>query len=166
MQGAGGGLLTPVGMSMLYRAFPPEERVRLSRLLMFPTILGPALGPVLGGFLVEKLSWHWAFFANVPLGLGAFTFGLLFLSEHREAGAGRFDLPPALRRALRFAPAAALAAIVAPDLLLNGGVLDLGAGNTRLVAGLAGFAVALATRSTLTAIVTGMLVLHGLERLL
>ncbi|MFN8542552.1 MAG: MFS transporter, partial [Thermomicrobiales bacterium] len=70
-----------------------EERVRLSRLLMFPTILGPALGPVLGGFLVEKLSWHWAFFANVPLGLGAFTFGLLFLSEHREAGAGRFDLP-------------------------------------------------------------------------
>lgn len=78
---------------MLYRAFPPQERVRLSRLLMFPTILGPALGPVLGGFLVEKLSWHWAFYANVPLGLAAFTFGLLFLREHREAGVGRFDLP-------------------------------------------------------------------------
>jgi EmrB/QacA subfamily drug resistance transporter len=93
VQGAGGGLLTPVGMSMLYRAFPPQERVRLSRLLMFPTILGPALGPVLGGFLVEKLSWHWAFFANVPLGLAAFVFGLAFLREHREAGAGRFDLP-------------------------------------------------------------------------
>lgn len=93
VQGAGGGLLTTVGMSMLYRAFPPEERVRLSRLLMFPTILGPALGPVLGGFLVEKLSWHWAFYANVPLGLAAFIFGLLFLSEHRQVGAGRFDLP-------------------------------------------------------------------------
>ena len=96
--------------------------------------------------------------------------GMAVVTYFNRAGllllAGRFDLPPALRRALRFAPAAALAAIVAPDLLLNGGVLDLGAGNTRLVAGLAGFAVALATRSTLTAIVTGMLMLHGLERLL
>jgi EmrB/QacA subfamily drug resistance transporter len=51
------------------------------------------LGPVLGGFLVEKLSWHWAFYANVPLGLAAFCFGLAFLREHREEGVGRFDLP-------------------------------------------------------------------------
>ena len=93
LQGAGGGLLTPVGMAMLYRTFPPEKRVRVSRILMFATILGPAAGPVLGGLLIERLSWRWAFYVNVPVGLAAFLFGLLFLREHREPGAGRFDLP-------------------------------------------------------------------------
>jgi EmrB/QacA subfamily drug resistance transporter len=93
VQGVGAGLLMPVGMALLYRAFPPDQRVRVSRLLMFPTILGPALGPVLGGVLVERLSWHWAFFANVPLGLAALLFGVVYLREHREPAAGRFDVP-------------------------------------------------------------------------
>ncbi|HET9015277.1 MAG TPA: DHA2 family efflux MFS transporter permease subunit [Thermomicrobiaceae bacterium] len=93
LQGAGGGMLTPVGLAMLYRTFPPEERVQVGRILMFVTILGPATGPVIGGLLVEKLSWHWAFFVNVPVGSFAFLVGLLFLSEHREPLAGRFDLP-------------------------------------------------------------------------
>jgi len=93
LQGAGGGLLTPVGMSLLYRAFPPEERVRISRLLMFPTIVGPASGPILGGFVVQYLSWHWAFFVTVPVGLAALIFGALCLDEHREEHAGAFDLP-------------------------------------------------------------------------
>jgi len=93
LQGAGGGMLTPVGMAMLYRTYPPEERVQVSRILMFVTILGPASGPVLGGLLIEKLSWHWAFFVNVPVGLFAFLFGISFLHEHREPLAGGFDLP-------------------------------------------------------------------------
>ena len=93
LQGAGGGLLTPVGMAMLYRAYPPAERVQVSRVLMFATILGPALGPVIGGFLIERLSWRWIFYVNLPIGLGALVFGLLFLHEHREEGAGSFDIP-------------------------------------------------------------------------
>ncbi|MGH2532968.1 MAG: MDR family MFS transporter [Thermomicrobiales bacterium] len=93
LQGAGGGLLTPVGMAMLFRTFPPQERVGVARVLMFPTILGPALGPVIGGLLVEQLSWRWAFFVNVPVGLSLLLFGLLFLHENKEPSAGRFDLP-------------------------------------------------------------------------
>src|SRR4051812_36418441 len=93
LQGAGGGMLTPVGMAMLYRTFPPRERVAVGRILMFATILGPASGPVLGGFLIEHLSWRWAFYVNIPVGLIAFTIGFLFLLEHRESAAGRFDLP-------------------------------------------------------------------------
>jgi EmrB/QacA subfamily drug resistance transporter len=93
LQGAGGGLLTPVGMALLYRAFPPEERVRIARLLMFPTIVGPASGPILGGFVVQYLSWRWAFFITVPVGLAALIFGALCLHEHREERAGAFDLP-------------------------------------------------------------------------
>jgi EmrB/QacA subfamily drug resistance transporter len=103
LQGAGGGLLTPVGMAMLYRTFPPQERVQVSRILMFATMLGPALGPILGGLLIEKLSGHWAFYVNVPIGLTAFLFGLAFLHEHREPATGRFDLPGFLLAGLGFA---------------------------------------------------------------
>ena len=92
LQGVGGGMLTPVGMAMLYRAFPPEERVRASRILIVPTALAPALGPVLGGVFVTQLSWRWVFYANLPIGIFAFVFGLLFLREHRESHPGRFDL--------------------------------------------------------------------------
>lgn len=92
LQGIGGGMLTPVGMAMLYRTFPPEQRVQAARILIVPTIIAPALGPVLGGFLVDQLSWRWVFFVNVPVGVAALLFGALFLHEHRETRAGRFDL--------------------------------------------------------------------------
>jgi len=93
LQGAGGGMLTPTGMAMLYRTFPPAERVRASRILTVPTALAPAAGPVAGGFLVTAASWRWVFYVNVPVGVLGFLFGAVFLLEHREPGAGRFDLP-------------------------------------------------------------------------
>lgn len=92
VQGAGGGLLVPVGMAMLYRTYPPEERVRIARILMFATIIGPALGPMVGGILIEQFSWHAIFFVNVPVGIAALIFGALFLEEHREEKAGGFDI--------------------------------------------------------------------------
>ena len=93
LQGAAGGALAPVGTAMLYRTFPPAQRVHISSILIIPTVIAPATGPVLGGLLVDQLSWRWVFFVNVPIGIGAFVFGLLFLQEHRESAAGRFDLP-------------------------------------------------------------------------
>lgn len=93
LQGVGGGMLTPVGMAMLFRAFPPERRAAASKVLIIPTAVAPASGPILGGLLIDKLSWHWVFFVNVPLGIAAIVFGWLFLKEHREETAGRFDLP-------------------------------------------------------------------------
>jgi EmrB/QacA subfamily drug resistance transporter len=92
LQGVGGGMLVPVGMAMLYRTFPPEERVRASAILTFPTTLAPALGPVLGGLLVTSLSWRWVFYVNVPIGAAAFIFGLLFLVGGTEHRPGPFDL--------------------------------------------------------------------------
>jgi EmrB/QacA subfamily drug resistance transporter len=93
LQGAGGGMLAPVGMAMLYRAFPPEERIRASAILTGPTTLAPALGPVLGGLLVTDLSWRWVFYVNLPIGAAALAFGALFLGGHAESRPGRFDLP-------------------------------------------------------------------------
>ncbi len=93
LQGVGGGMLTPVGMAMLYRAFPPEERVRAASVLTVPTAFAPALGPVLGGLLVTDLSWRWVFYVNVPIGLAALAFGLAFLAPDAGRVAHRFDLP-------------------------------------------------------------------------
>lgn len=104
LQGAGGGLLTPVGMAMLYRTFPPKERVAVSRILMFAVILGPALGPVLGGLVIEQASWRWIFLLNVPIGVSALLFGSALLEEHREPDAGGFDLPGFVLAALGFGP--------------------------------------------------------------
>jgi EmrB/QacA subfamily drug resistance transporter len=92
LQGAAGGALAPVGTAMLYRTFPPAQRVQISSVLIIPTVIAPGTGPILGGLLVEQLSWRWVFFVNVPIGIAAFLFGLLFLQEHREPAAGRFDL--------------------------------------------------------------------------
>lgn len=92
LQGVGGGMLTPIGMALLYRTFPPAERVRAARILIVPTAFAPALGPVLGGLLVTDVSWRWVFFVNLPIGVAALVFGALFLREHREPDAGRFDV--------------------------------------------------------------------------
>jgi EmrB/QacA subfamily drug resistance transporter len=93
LQGVGGGMLTPVGMAMLYRVFPPEERLRAAAILTVPTTLAPALGPVLGGLLTTDLSWRWVFYVNVPIGAAALLFGLMFVQEERQSEPGRFDLP-------------------------------------------------------------------------
>jgi EmrB/QacA subfamily drug resistance transporter len=93
LQGAGGGLMIPVGMAMLYRTFPPEERVRASSIMVVPTAMAPALGPVLGGFFFTHLSWRWVFLVNVPIGLAALVFGLVFLATQVTPEPGRFDLP-------------------------------------------------------------------------
>jgi EmrB/QacA subfamily drug resistance transporter len=93
VQGAGTGILIPVGMTMLYRTFPQAERIRATRLLMVPTLLAPAMGPVLGGVIVDGLSWRWIFYINVPVGVAAVAFGAVFLPSHREHAAGRFDVP-------------------------------------------------------------------------
>jgi EmrB/QacA subfamily drug resistance transporter len=93
IQGIGGGMLTPVGIAMLFRAFPPIERAKASTYIMIPTLAAPALGPIIGGLLVTHVSWHWIFLINVPIGIVGFVFGWKFLREHREPTAGSFDVP-------------------------------------------------------------------------
>ena len=92
LQGVGGGMMVPVGMALLYRTFPPQERVRASSILVIPTALAPALGPVVGGLFVTELSWRWVFYVNLPIGLAALVFGVLFLAPHRSESAGRLDV--------------------------------------------------------------------------
>jgi EmrB/QacA subfamily drug resistance transporter len=87
LQGAAGGMMTPTGLAMLFRIVPPAERVRVVAMMTIPTAIAPALGPVLGGFFVDQLSWRYSFFVNVPIGAAALAFGLIFLP--REGGLDR-----------------------------------------------------------------------------
>ena len=67
LQGVGGGMLTPTGTAMLYRAYGPDQRAKVARTVILPILVGPAAAPILGGVL-PTLSWRWVFLINVPLG--------------------------------------------------------------------------------------------------
>jgi EmrB/QacA subfamily drug resistance transporter len=91
LQGTGGGMITPVAMAMLWRAYPPSERARLARLMFVPILIAPASAPILGGLLIEHLSWRWVFYVNVPVGAIAVLFAGRYLVEHRESATATFD---------------------------------------------------------------------------
>ena len=93
VQGVGGGMLTPVGMAMLFRAFPPSERAAASAVLAIPITVAPALGPMLGGYLVDYQEWRWIFFLNIPVGVVALLASGLLLREEVQGGTGRLDVP-------------------------------------------------------------------------
>ncbi len=68
LQGLGGGALMPVGMAMIYELFPPDRRGTALGIWGVAAMAAPAFGPVIGGYLVTTVSWHWLFLINVPIG--------------------------------------------------------------------------------------------------
>lgn len=69
LQGLGGGLVMPVAMTIVLRAVPQHQRGRIMGLLGLPVLVGPVVGPSLGGWILDTASWRWLFFVNVPIGL-------------------------------------------------------------------------------------------------
>ena len=78
LQGVGGGGMAPTEQSMFADTFPPEKRAQAFALYGLTVVSAPAIGPVLGGWLTDNLSWHWVFLINLPVGLLSLTLvGLL-----------------------------------------------------------------------------------------
>lgn len=92
LQGLGGGMLMPLGMTILTRAAGPKRMGRLMAILGVPMLLGPILGPILGGWLIENASWHWIFLINVPIGLIAVIYAWFALPGDRPAPSESLDL--------------------------------------------------------------------------
>ena len=85
LQGLGGGMLMPVGQTILTRAAGPQRIGRVFSIIGIPMLLGPVLGPVIGGWLVQDTSWRWIFFVNLPVG----ALALLLAAWKMPAAKGR-----------------------------------------------------------------------------
>src|SRR4051794_19893752 len=91
LQGLGGGMLMPCGMTILMRAAGPQRVGRVMAIIGVPMLLGPILGPILGGWLVDNASWRWIFFINLPIGIAAFIASIRILEKDKPQPAERFD---------------------------------------------------------------------------
>ena len=91
IQGAGGAMMLPVGRLILLRSVPKARLVAAMAWVTMPALIGPVIGPPVGGFIVEYASWRWIFDINVPIGLAGIVMASLFVPDRREPLTGRFD---------------------------------------------------------------------------
>lgn len=92
LQGLGGGMLMPLGMTIMTRAAGPDRMGRLMAVLGIPMLLGPIFGPILGGWLIDNYSWHWIFLINVPIGIIAVAYAAWALPADNPEPSESFDV--------------------------------------------------------------------------
>ena len=94
VQGLGAAFIMPLSLSLISAAFPPEERGKALGIWTAISVSGLALGPIVGGFIVEYFAWQWIFLINVPIGIGAFLVTSAVVRESRdESGTVGTDIP-------------------------------------------------------------------------
>jgi len=92
VQGMGGAMMTPVGRMVLVRSISRRELVRAMSWVSTPALIGPVLGPPVGGFITTYATWHWIFLINVPIGLIGIVLATRYIPELRAEHHHRFDL--------------------------------------------------------------------------
>ncbi|BCQ65442.1 hypothetical protein PBOI14_71920 [Pseudomonas sp. Boi14] len=91
IQGLGGALMLPVGRLVVLRAYPRSELVRIMGFITIPGLLGPLIGPTMGGWMVQYLTWHWIFLINLPVGAVGCYAVWRFIPDLRGSERTRFD---------------------------------------------------------------------------
>ncbi len=91
LQGFGGAMMTPVGRLVLIRAFPRNQLVTAMTYMTVPALIGPTIGPLLGGFITMYANWRWIFYVNVPIGLIGFVLVLRYVDDVRLKKPAQFD---------------------------------------------------------------------------
>ncbi|ODT17012.1 MAG: transporter [Mesorhizobium sp. SCN 65-12] len=91
LQGLGGAMMTPVGRLILLRSFPRSGLITAMTYMTLPAIMGPVIGPLLGGVLTTYASWRWIFYVNVPFGCIGILAALRFVDDYRGETVQRFD---------------------------------------------------------------------------
>src|ERR1700744_2391940 len=89
IQGIGGGALLSTSQAILFETFPPKERGTASGIFSLGIIIGPSIGPVMGGYIVDNLSWQWIFYVNIPIGIMAAVLSAFYLRPSKRSTDGR-----------------------------------------------------------------------------
>src|ERR1700756_1071675 len=92
LQGMGGAMMTPVGRLVLLRSIDKRALVNAMAWVTVPALIGPVIGPPLGGFITTYFSWHWIFLINIPIGLLGIFMALRYIDPIRSDDPERFDL--------------------------------------------------------------------------
>jgi EmrB/QacA subfamily drug resistance transporter len=92
IQGIGGAMMTPVGRLVILRLVPKHELVSALAWLVVPAMIGPLIGPPLGGFITTYFSWRWIFWINIPIGMIGILFAIKFIEDVREQNAPALDV--------------------------------------------------------------------------
>src|SRR4051812_44025696 len=120
LQGLAGGMVMPVGMITLAQAAGPQRMGRVMSVVGVPMLLAPVLGPVLGGLIVEHLSWRWIFYVNLPVGLIGLALASRLLPAGRAKGHGGTELD--WRGLLMLSPGVAMLVFGLSEVGSHGGV--------------------------------------------
>ncbi len=92
LQGMGGAMMTPVGRVIVLKSVPKLQLVQAMNYITIPAVLGPLLGPSVGGFIVTYFSWPWIFFINLPIGLAGIFMVRIFIPDIRTEQVAPLDL--------------------------------------------------------------------------
>jgi EmrB/QacA subfamily drug resistance transporter len=84
IQGFGGSVMTPVGRLAIIKTFPKNELVRAMNYAIVPALIGPIMGPLIGGYMVDYLSWHWIFLMNIPIGILGIVLSLIYMPDFKS----------------------------------------------------------------------------------
>jgi EmrB/QacA subfamily drug resistance transporter len=84
VQGIGGSLMTPVGKLALIKTFDKNELLKAMNYAIVPALIGPVLGPLVGGYLVDYLSWHWIFLINIPIGILGIVLSIRYMPNYKS----------------------------------------------------------------------------------
>ncbi|WP_445680092.1 DHA2 family efflux MFS transporter permease subunit [Radicibacter daui] len=135
LQGMGGAMMVPVGRMVLLTSVPKDQLLNAMAYVTIPGLLGPVLGPPVGGFFVDYFNWRWIFFINIPIGLLGLLLATLYIPDQREENAGKLDI-------LGFIYAGVgLAGVVMSFETVGRGLLPEGVVAALMVAGVAGLAL-------------------------
>jgi EmrB/QacA subfamily drug resistance transporter len=91
VQGMGGSMMSPVGRLILTRGVEKRDLIRVMNYMVLPAIIGPTVGPVIGGFITTYASWRWNFFINVPIGIFGLIVAARVIPPTKPARQSRFD---------------------------------------------------------------------------
>ena len=126
LQGAGGAMMLPVGRLVVLRSVPKDRLIGAMAWVTVPSLIGPIIGPPVGGFIVTWFSWRWIFDINVPIGVLGFILISLFIDDVREPSPGRFDFAGLLLSGLALAGFMGVLEVAGRNLVPRAAVLGMG----------------------------------------